>query len=569
MRPLFVLENLGKFVECVQSGLIQPMVDPVGYMLQQGFIEYLDAAEEYCGVCLTADSLATAIKTNMSQSHMTIHGSFTLSVLVAKPYSTFNQGPRRMYTGNMEKRSISMKLAVDRGTTASYTLWNAQVPLQSDPVDRVLGLRDKEPNGVNIRVAVMSMGLNMEDAWTIKKEALDRGLGISSEMHVITTALGQNCSFGKPGDKCKGRAGGDKYSHLKEDGTPILGSFLHGGSAVVGKTFQYKHDGVLERRCVSKFIPWNVSYTVHSVDVYPKGKNVKVRIIRVTMMKTNHPVVGDKFYLAHGQKGTCGQIVSGVDLPFIASGPDAGCTPTLIINVCSLMRITQGLLIEMMTSKARALSPDLLEQYNTIFLSKISFEQRMEVATHILKLQGMEYKGRDRMICGKTGKPLKCRIFNGSAYLRVLKHMAKDKLRSRARGPTNELTRQTTVGKKNFGGQKAGEMENWNFRGHGMPFMFQNVNYESADKFMIFSCTRCHTPAIGCLESNFYFCKVCEKSDAIVRLNIPYITCLTFQELYTAGWGHTLVARKKKYLDTVVDEEAIFHGTKNKKKILK
>jgi DNA-directed RNA polymerase beta subunit len=104
-------------------------------------------------------------------------------------------------------------------------------------------------------------------------------------------------------------------------------------------------------------------------------------------------------------------------------------------------------------------------------------------------------------------------------------------------------------------------MENWNLHCHGLSAMFQNVNYESADKFMVFFCTRCNNFAIGCMESDFYFCKMCEKSDEIVRLELPYITCLTFQELYAAGWGHTLIAKKKHTndVDLTSDESKIFH----------
>jgi DNA-directed RNA polymerase beta subunit len=148
--------------------------------------------------------------------------------------------------------------------------------------------------------------------------------------------------------------------------------------------------------------------------------------------------------------------------------------------------------------------------------------------------------------------------------------MAKDKLRSRDRGPTNELTRQTSVGKKHFGGQKAGEMENWNFHCHGIPFMFQNVNYESADKFMIFFCTRCNWFAIGCIESDFYFCKVCETSDKVIRLKVPYTTCLTFQELYTAGWGHTFVADEltESAKALTIDEHQVFYNANTASSIL-
>jgi DNA-directed RNA polymerase beta subunit len=567
LRPLIILDHLSTLVQVVSSGYFTSLTDPISHLLQQGLIEYLDSAEEMCGVVLVADCLDTvinsALKNEMDQTHLEPHGCLILNMTVSKAFATSNQGPRRMYTGNMEKRSISLKLHEDRGTTASYSLWYAQTPLLSEPVDKALNLREKEPNGININVAVLSMDENQEDAWIVKKEAIERGLAVSVEHHVITGTLSIGCIFAKPDDKCKGKASKDKYAHLSPDGIPKIGSIIPGGGAVIGKVFQCKVAGELVNRCVSKFIPWNVAYTIRSVTKYPE-ESKDTKIIRVVLQKINHPVIGDKLFLAHGQKGTIGRITPSVDLPFITTGPNAGSSPDLFINVCSLMRVTQGLLQEIQIGKARGFSPDELDQYDNIFMSKRTFATKLTTTAEILKRYGLNYKGKELMTCGKTGRTLKCEIFNGIASMRVLKHMARDKLRSRDRGPTNELTRQTTVGKKHFGGQKAGEMENWNFHCHGVPFMFQNVNYESADKFMIFFCLKCNWYAIGCVESNFYFCKMCENkdSDKIVRLKVPYTTCLTFQEMYTAGWGHTFIAEEVSKLvkPLITDDQQVFHN---------
>jgi DNA-directed RNA polymerase beta subunit len=563
MRPLIIMEKLGKLIDVVQNPHFKYNPNPVAELLNAGVVEYLDAGEEMCGVVFTADCLDTAVKSKFEQTHMEIHGCFSMTVSDSKAFAMFNQGPRRMYTGNMEKRSISLKLFEDRGTTASYSLWYGQEPLLSDPVDKAMNLRRKEPNGTNVKFAVFSSDVNMEDAGLFKKETIERGMGTSSEMPVITVTLGLNCCFRKPDHKCKGKASEEKYDHLEEDGTPKIGSELGGGFAVVGKVFQCKQGGIQVQRCMTRFLPWGSTYVVKSVDKYPKN-SLDPKIIRVTLTKTNLIVVGNKVYFGHGQKFTAGRIVPAIDLPFSESGPDAGTSPDVLINSCSLMRVTQGLLIEGLLGKTRALAPTLIKQYETLFLSQKTFEGKMRMSRKILRLHGLDYKGKEKMRCGKTGRLLKCEIYTGIAYMRILKQMAKDKLRSRDRGPTNELTRQTSVGKKHFGGQKIGEMENWNLHSHGMPFMFQNANYESADKFMIFFCTRCNMPCIGCIESDFYFCKMCEKQDAIVRLNIPYVTSLAFQELYAAGWGHTFVARKKPFLELGgIDEERIFHEYKN------
>ena len=552
VRPLVVLENAARLLADVRSGILGCCTDPVAYLTQNGLVEYLDAGEEYSGLVLTAQSLESAVASGMEQTHLEVHGAFSLSLSVSRAYATFNSGPRRIYTGAMENRSISRKARPDGGTTSSYSLWYGQDPLQSEVVDQALGLRHAEPNGLNLNVAILSMGDNQEDAWVIKKEAIERGVGVTSEYYVVSLSLGRGTLFQKPVPGMQGMASPDLYAHLRDDGTPIVGARLEGGSAVIGRVFTARNGKV--GRCASKFLPWHTAYTVHEVHAFPDRESPA--FVRVTLVKTNHPVVGDKFHLAHGQKGTCGRIVPAMDLPFVAAGLNKGTSPDVVINVCSLIRVTQGLLLEMLTGKARALSPSAISQYETLFLGARTFRERLAVTRRVLRAYGLNYTGTDHMLCGKTGRPIKCAVFNGTAYLRVLKHMARDKLRSRVRGPTNELTRQTSVGKRHFGGQKAGEMENWNFHCHGMPYMFSNVNYECADKFIAYQCTRCSIPAIGGRDTGLYLCSMCLQSDCIVRLKVPYITSLAFQEMYAAGWGHTLVSSVEPYPSLVDDDLA-------------
>jgi DNA-directed RNA polymerase II subunit RPB2 len=275
------------------------------------------------------------------------------------------------------------------------------------------------------------------------------------------------------------------------------------------------------------------------------------------LMKTNQPTVGDKFFFAHGQKGTINEVRPAVEMPWFDSGPMAGQSPDLIIGVPALARVTQGLLLELLWGKARAMSPVLIHQYQNIFMSEMTFREKERMVSAVLQSFGMSYRGKEQMRLPDTGAEIQCKIYNGIGYLRVLKQMARDKLRSRDRGPTNELTRQTSTGRKNYGGIKGGEMENWNFFCYGMSMVFQNFNRDSADKFLLFQCTKCNIPAIGNLETNLYLCLSCKSSEHIVRLPNCYITNLTFQELYAAGFGHTIIAQLENS-DIVMDEERLF-----------
>ena len=559
-RPLIVLDRFKDLLHEMDGIDFMCSHDPVQLLMEKGIIEYLDASEEYCGLVLTAESLEAAIKANCIQTHMEIHGLFSLSITMAKAFCDFNAGPRRMYTGNMEKRSLGLKMFEERGTTVSYSLWYGQDPLLSDSIDCALQSRHKEPNGFNVLVAVLADKSNIEDSYVMDRSAIDVGLAVSSETTVNITSIGNNCIFQKPDGKTKGKAPEDKYHAIKPDGTAKVGAQLLGGDASVGKVFYKRENSEMKKRCLSKFIPWNESYVVKHVSRYPVQENKPAKIIRTSMSKVNIPTEGDKFFFGHGQKGTVSEMRCTEDMPFITTGPLAGCSPNILINVCSFARVTLGLQLEILWGKARAMDPVNMLQYQTAFMSSQTFDERQRICAQILTRQGMKYTGKDQIALGSNGLMVQCNIYTGFAYMRVLKHMARDKLRSRERGPVNETTRQPTVGKKRSGALKAasGENENMNTNSYGMAETFRDVNYESADKFMTYWCTSCHVQAIGCIESSLYFCVSCRSSLHIVRVPMTYITNLAMQELYTAGLGHTVITEKIPEDDITVDEDKIF-----------
>jgi DNA-directed RNA polymerase beta subunit len=60
---------------------------------------------------------------------------------------------------------------------------------------------------------------------------------------------------------------------------------------------------------------------------------------------------------------------------------------------------------------------------------------------------------------GKTGEQIETAIFIGPTYYMRLKHIVKDKINFRERGPMTSLTRQPVQGRANEGGLRIGEME--------------------------------------------------------------------------------------------------------------
>lgn len=542
VRPLIPVAKLAELTTFCKSQWFHASMRLQTELELQGFVEYLDSCEEYSGHVLTALNPAAVKARHEDFTHVEVHGCMGMSLTVSKAFANHNQGPRRMYTGNMEKRAISKKVGIDFGTTSSYSLWYGQTPLMSEYCDKILHLRKREPNGINVTVAILSMEDNQEDAWVMKKECMERGLLASTLFRICTHSVDDDSVFMRPDSSCVNQSEDWKYAHLQSDGLPVVGSMIRGGGAIVGKVTKKK--GI--SRCVSKFAPWNMEYFVHKVETYPVNCTVRERsFVRVILKQVHTGEVGDKYFLSHGQKGTCGRLISSVDLPFISGGPNNGLVPDLFLNVCSLMRITQGLILELLMSKARIFSPATIGQYNNLFQSKSNVREKIALCSRILKIAGLQPCGKEVMRCGKTGKLLRCSVFTGMASLRALKQLSKNKLRSRDRGPINELTRQTTVGKLQYGGQKWGEMENWNLQALAVPHMFQNMNYYSADKFTIYVCTKCNLQALGNSGLNEFYCLNCKSSLGVVQIKLPYITNLTFQELHAAGWGHKMIMRER------------------------
>lgn len=523
-RPLLIASKAKELGAILP--LLETMRDPCAFLVENGFLEFLCAEEEYLSDVLTDNAPGG------QGSHIEIHGALSLSLTVARLFANHNQGPRRMYTGNLEKRAMAFKSTEDFGTTVSHSLWYPQAPVMSEIIEHTLQSRSLEPNGATVRVAIMSLGGNIEDAWVVSKHAIDRGLLVSDEQRIVTHMATHKSTFSKPGEGCQQRSESWKYDALRSDGTPRIGATLRAGMAVVGKTITTKGNHGLQSRCASKFMQGNEKeYTVQSVTCYPDNCTHKdVQLVRVVLHRSHTPQIGDKFFLSHGQKGTIGKVVPDEDLPFSVVD---GSTPDVILNVCSLMRVTLGLLLEMLGSRTRALCPGRICQYETLFQHAMRPQERSNLWAQILKELGYSPTGKDRFRDGITGRLIQAPLFHGLASLRALKQLSKDKLRCRDRGRVNELSRQTTVGRKNKGGLRAGEMELFNMVSFGAPHLKLNMTYEAADKFHLPVCKQCSNVALGNGED--FMCGYCGTGDHVRMVDVAYITNLVTQELSTLG----------------------------------
>merc|ERR1712166_238294 len=230
------------------------------------------------------------------------------------------------------------------------------------------------------------------------------------------------------------------------------------------------------------------------------------------------PQIGDKFASRHGQKGTCGMTYRQEDLPFTREGT----VPDLIVNPHAIpSRMTIGHLVECILSKRGALNGQTGDA--TPFCGQV-----VEDIAQDLHDLGYQRYGNEVMYNGFTGKKFEVMIFLGPTYYQRLKHMVGDKMHSRGRGPVQILTRQPTEGRSRDGGLRFGEMERDCMISHGAARFLKERTMDVSDKYRIHVCDKCGLICEAKLGENTFFCRICEETEQISAINLPYASKLLF-----------------------------------------
>jgi len=338
----------------------------------------------------------------------------------------------------------------------AYVLSNPMRPLVDTRVMRMIKL-DEIPSGAPVIVAIMSYtGYNQEDSILINKGAIDRGLFSATIYHTEKDEdkklNGDEEIRCKPDStKTKGMKFGN-YGKLNSKGVIPENSIIENRDIIMGKVLPIKEN----RNDHTKIIKYEDASKMHRTteDSYV-DKNYTERngdgyvICKVRIRTFRKPVIGDKLSSRHGQKGTIGNIIPEMDMPFTKSGQ----RPDIIINPHAIpSRMTIAQLKETLLGKV------LLEL--GLFGDGTSFGE-LDVYTirnELLKL-GYENNGNELLYNGLSGEQIESSIFIGPAFYQRLKHMVNDKQHSRSIGPMVNLTRQPAEGRSRDGGLRFGEME--------------------------------------------------------------------------------------------------------------
>lgn len=461
----------------------------------KAIIDYVDVSEEeMCYIANTPDQLAA----NPQYTHAEIDPSLMFGIMGNSIiFPEYNQFPRDVFSCGQSRQATSVyhsnyQVRLDKtGIILNY----GQIPLVKSRYLEYIN-NEQHPYGVNAMVAIMSYtGYNVEDAILINEGSINRGMFKTSyyttyeekeESSTVSKtdvdAVFGNIESKKSVDRLKL---GYDYSQLDEAGLIKENTLIDEDTILIGKmSYQIQNKNVYTdaSKATKKGQRGYVDKT------YMSNDKEGFRIAKVRICEDRSPNIGDKMASRSGQKGTVGLIIPEADMPFTADGV----RPDLIINPHALpSRMTIGQLIESLLGKAAAVYGGYGDC--TAYATKGS---NYSTYGHMLTKAGYHNTGNQLMYNGFTGEQIYSEIYIGPTYYMRLKHMVKDKINYRARGPKTSLTRQTVQGRANDGGLRIGEMERDGILGHGMSGFLNESYLVRGDEYYMAVCNTTGTIAI-------------------------------------------------------------------------
>ena len=460
-------------------------------------VDYVDTSEEESA--LIAVNIEDLQKSKW-YTHMEIDPSLILGVMGNMIiYPENNPVTRNSFSCGQSKQAVSVyhsnyQMRIDKtGVVLNY----GQTPLIKSRYLEYIN-NEEQPYGVNAIVAIMSYtGYNVEDAILINEAAIHRGIFRTSYYSSYETREESSKITGSTSSKFLnieknnviGKKQGYDYSFLDDYGLVKENTELNDKIILIGKVNSSANtkdtlvdDSVKTKKGQLGFVDKSF------ITLGEEGFNVA----KVRVREERLPAIGDKFASRSGQKGTIGLIIPEEDMPFT----DDGIRPDLIINPHALpSRMTIGQIVESLFGK-------VCVSYGA-FGDCTAFQVKgSNYSTYapLLANAGFHSSGNQVLYNGMNGEQLSADIYMGPTYYMRLKHMVKDKINYRARGPNTALTRQPVQGRANDGGLRIGEMERDGVLAHGMSYFLN-------ESFMVRG------------EKQSYYIAVCNKTGAVAIYN--------------------------------------------------
>lgn len=466
-----------------------------------GVIDFMDTLESESALIARDDNIGGA------STHIELHPTTILGVMGNQIlFPENNPLPRNQFSCGQSKQGISLyhtnyQVRIDK---MGVVLNDGQIPLVKSRYMKYIN-GEEHPYGVNAIVAIMCYtSYNVEDAILINRGAIDRGLfrmtyfsmyETREESSKVSGSMVNSKIMKIEGNNVFKKKPGYDYSQLDDNGLIKENTPLTDKIVVIGRASNTT-DTAADGAYVDSSVTPKKGQLGYIDKAFMTDGEEGFRLAKVRVREERFPSIGDKFCSRCGQKGTIGLIIPESDMPFTANGV----RPDLIINPHALpSRMTIGQLIETLMGKACA----LYGAYGdcTGFVNK--GPKHVEYG-EMLANMGYHPSGNEILYNGMTGDQLESEIFIGPSYYMRLKHMVKDKINYRARGPRTALTRQTVQGRANDGGLRIGEMERDAIIGHGLNHFLNESHMVRGDEYYMAVCNNTGTVAIYNEDRNLF-----------------------------------------------------------------
>ena len=515
-------------------------------------IEYIDTQEAE-GMVLAHSNDQRENYENKRITHCEIHPSLILGLMANQIiFPENNPYPRDAFSCGQAKQSVSLYHSnyQNRLDKSAFVLNYGQIPLTKS---RYLNFTTQEehPYGENAIVAIMCYsGYNVEDAIIVNEGSLKRGLFSTTyyntyEAHEEQEKVGNlsiSSKFMNVNDvNITGLKPGYDYSNLDvKTGIIKENTIVTDKSVIIGKATN-------SITALDTYIDNSIVAKKGQVGIVDKAFITKgeegTRISKVRIRAERIPHIGDKFCSRAGQKGTIGIVLREQDMPCTKDG----IRPDIIVNPHAMpSRMTIGHLVETIISKVGSVYGAFGDC--TAFQNKGSKHKEFG---ELLTRSGYHSSGCQILYNGMTGEQLESEIYFGPTYYLRLKHMPKDKINYRARGPRTVLTRQTVQGRANNGGLRIGEMDRDCLISHGMAGFIKESMLVRGDQFYMAICNKTGCIAIynkskkiflspmadgpmkfiGNLENELNIVNISKYGRDFSIIRVPYCFKLLMQEL--------------------------------------
>ena len=470
-------------------------------MKNKSLVDYVDTAEEEGALIATTKD---DFKKRSNYTHMEIDPSLILGVmgnLIIYPEN--NPVTRNSFSCGQSKQAVSVyhsnyQMRIDKmGVILNY----GQIPLIKSRYLEYIN-NEEQPYGVNAIVAIMCYtGYNVEDAILINEGSILRGMfrttyySMYEAREESSKITGMNNSKFANIEKNNviGKKKGYDYSFLDDHGLIKENTELNDKMILIGKINSnlankdvWIDDSVKPKKGQLGYVDKSF------ITLGEEGFNVA----KVRLREERIPAIGDKMASRAGQKGTIGLIIPEADMPYT----EDGLKPDLIINPHAIpSRMTIGQIVESMFGIACA-------SYGA-FGDCTAFQvngPNYNTYGPMLTKAGFNNTGNHILYNGMTGEQVQANIYMGPTYYMRLKHMVKDKINYRARGPNQQLTRQPVQGRANDGGLRIGEMERDAVCAHGLAYFLNESFLIRGDEYYMAVCNKTGNIAIYNENKNLF-----------------------------------------------------------------